>query len=82
MNRHKIDLVFIDRTLFGNLAQKVKKYTCAEIWLFSHNLEKDYIANKFRYNLLLSKLMSNIAHASKGKAVDFCDKLFTLTKRR
>ncbi len=58
VNRLKIDLVFIDRTLFGNLAQKVKKYTCAEIWLFSHNLEKDYIANKFRSNLLISKLMS------------------------
>ena len=81
INQFNIDLVFIDRTLFGNLTGKIKKHTHAKIWLFSHNLEKDYVANKFRSNVLLSKLMSHVAFLSERKAVALCDKLFALTER-
>ena len=81
INGHGIELVFIDRTLFGNLAQRIKKKTSALIWVFSHNLEAEYFANKFRRNIVLSRLMSSLAMSSEKKTILAADKYITLTKR-
>ncbi len=81
INSNGIDIVFIDRTLFGRLSMMIRKRTKAKIWAFSHNIEKEYMWKKFSGNYFFSCFFSYIAMISEKHTISTAERLFVLTKR-
>ena len=79
--REKFDIVFIDRSLFGKLAYEIRKVSTCKIWVFTHNLEKNYFRNKLRKMPLLSSVICRKIEKSEGTAFHQADCIFALTKR-
>lgn len=79
---NKYDIVFLDRSLYGTLVDKIKRKDCnCKIWTFSHNLESNYFENKFKKYPILSKIICDKVKKSEEKTVRQSDCLFVLTER-
>lgn len=76
------NIVFLDRTIQGRLACKIKKNNPnIQIWSFSHNIEHNYFRNKFKNNALISLLIGNIIGRSEKAQMNKTNHLFVLTAR-
>lgn len=77
------DLVFLDSSLLGGIAQKMKinRPEC-KILVFFHNVEYDYNRNvRFFKNSLQKYIYQFMAKRMEKKALQFCDKSIVLSKR-
>lgn len=80
--KDRYDIVFLDRTLYGTLVDKIKRENCdCKIWTFSHNLESNYFKNKLKKYLIFSKIICNKVKKSEEKTLQKSDCLFVLTNR-
>lgn len=78
----RFDIIFLERSLYGSLVCKLKKaHVKCEIWIFVHNIEKNYFYNKMKKNLLLRSLVYPKIEESEEKTFEYSDRIFSLTNR-
>ena len=77
-----INIVFLDRTVFGGLASSIRhKYENVLIWTFAHNLEVDYFKNKLKKIPILNNVICSQIYKSEKNNVQLANRLFCLTER-
>lgn len=77
----KIDIVIFERSMFGKLITKVKHESNAQIWVFVHNIEKNYFYNKVKYQSALFWLPYISVARSERITMQYVDVIMTLTER-
>jgi glycosyltransferase involved in cell wall biosynthesis len=56
----KIDILFLDRSLYGTLVKRIRKERIhCRIWVYEHNLEVEYFKNKLKKYPLISAIIGN-----------------------
>ena len=80
--RNRIDIVFFERSMFGSIINKIKaaKLNC-EIWIFMHNIEKNYFMNRVRHQNIFYYIPYLIIAKSEKSAISKADYIMTLTCR-
>lgn len=80
--KNSFDLIFLDRSLYGNLVKKIERrnLTCM-IWTFTHNVEFNYFKSKFRKKRLLGNIICNVVKKSEQRTFQCSDFIMTLTDR-
>lgn len=75
------DTVLLDRSMYGKFSSMIKK-ECpnVKIWVFFHNIEKNYFKNKIKNNPLLYLPYFSIAK-SEHETINNADRIMTLTGR-
>lgn len=81
IHKEKFDIVFIDRSLFGNLIFEIRKVSDSKIWVFAHNLERNYFGNKFKGIPLFSSLICGLVEKSERFTFRQADCIMALTER-
>lgn len=78
----RFDTVLLDRSMFGKLAFNLK-HECPDIkiWVFLHNIEKNYFKNKIKNKNPLFMLPYRAICKSELDTLHYADKVFALTKR-
>lgn len=80
--KNSFDLIFLDRSLYGNLVKKIKRRNLpCMIWTFAHNVEFNYFKSKFRKKRLLGNIICNIVKKSEQRTFQCSDFIMTLTDR-
>lgn len=80
--RNRIDIVFFERSMFGSIINKIKtaKLNC-EIWIFMHNIEKNYFMNKVKHQNIFYYIPYLIIAKSEKNTISEADYIMTLTHR-
>lgn len=81
LEEKKIDIVFSDTSLIGNILKNIKKERKIKIISFFHNVEFDYINVRFSRNNLLKNPYKFLAFINEKNTIDISDKIITLTRR-
>lgn len=82
LKQNKTDIVFLDRSLHGNLAKKiVKGFSDISIWVFSHNYEVAYFGDKFQHHRVLSFFLKPVVYYSERRTIECAKRVFVLTHR-
>lgn len=82
INNNKIDIVVLERSMYGSLIERIKRQnlTC-EIWVFVHNIEKQYFENKVKHQSFLYFLPYLKIAKSEKETFKYADFIMTLTER-
>lgn len=82
INNNKIDIVALERSIYGSLTKRIKRQnlTC-EIWVFVHNIEKQYFKNKVKHQNFLYFLPYLKIAKSEEETFKYADYIMTLTER-
>lgn len=86
IKKENFDTVLLDRSMYGTLAKKIKQQ-CPDvkIWVFLHNIEKNYFKNKISKSNPIAKLVLQFPYKaickSEKETLYYADKLLTLTQR-
>lgn len=82
IEKERIRIAFIDRSMFGSLILKIRKASPpCKVWVFAHNLEKNYFANKFKSKPLLSFILCRQVEKSERLNFHQADCIMALTQR-
>lgn len=82
IRNNNIDIIVLERSMYGSLLDKIKrqKLKC-EIWVFVHNVEKQYFENKVRHQSLIFYLPYLKITKSEAVTFKYADYIITLTER-
>lgn len=82
IQKNRINIVLFERSMYGSLISRIKKRKLkCEIWIFVHNIEKQYFENKIKCNRFLYMLPYWKIVESEKRTFDFADYIITLTER-
>lgn len=82
IEQERIDIVIFERSIFGSMIKKIKeKGLKCQIWIFVHNVEKRYFANKVKHQAFFFLLPYLIVSKSEIETIKNSDYVITLTKR-
>lgn len=82
IRNNNIDIVVLERSMYGSLINKIKQQNVAcEIWVFVHNIEKQYFGNKVKHQSLLYCLPYLKIAKSEEETFKYADYIMTLTER-
>lgn len=78
----EFDIVFFERSLYGSIVDKMalQELFC-EIWVFIHNIERNYFLNKIKHQSFLYMLPYFKIANSERKTIYRADYIITLTHR-
>lgn len=82
IQNNNIDIVVLERSMYGSLIKKIKRQKLAcEIWVFVHNIEKQYFKNKVKHQSFLFYLPYLKIAKSEEETFKYADYIMTLTER-
>ena len=82
INKNKIDIVVLERSLYGTLINRIKKQKLlCKIWIFVHNIEKQYFEKKIRRYKIVYYLPYLKIVESEKETFKYADYIITLTER-
>ena len=82
IKKNKIDIVVFERSMFGSMIRKIKKQGLnCKIWVFVHNIEKQYFENKVKHQSILFYLPYLKIRKSEKVTFENADYIMTLTNR-
>ena len=80
--KNHIDMVYIDRSIMGPLTKILRaKAPQCKIWVFVHNIEKEYFKNKLKNKPLISGIICRSVAKSERKTLSDANLVITLTER-
>lgn len=75
-------MIFLDRSLYGSLVRKIKKSNLkSKIWVYIHNIEKEYFRNKFKNKLIIKSIICHKIDKSEYDTIINADCILGLTER-
>ena len=82
IEENDIDIVLFERSMYGSLIKKIRmrKVNC-EIWVFVHNLEKNYFKKKISRGQLVNLIPYLRIIKSEKETFKLANYIITLTKR-
>ncbi len=78
---NNIDIVLLDRSLHGRMIRELKSKVNCEIWVFVHNIERNYFKNKAKHENRLFYLPYLVIAKSEKETIKNADYIIGLTKR-
>ncbi len=82
IEEHAIDIVVFERSMYGSIIKKIKKRNLhCRIWVFVHNIEKNYFENKVKHQSKLFYLPFLKIAKSEKETFEYTDYIITLTHR-
>lgn len=82
IENNKIDIVLFERSMYGSLISRIKRRNLAcKIWVFVHNIEKNYFENKVRHQSLAFYLPYLKIRESERRTFQYADYIIALTQR-
>lgn len=82
IKKNNIDILFLDRSLYGTLVNKLKAQNIeCKVWVYAHNIETNYFRNKFKNNKLLSYIICKKVDVNEKITIQNADCLMGLTER-
>lgn len=81
IKQNNIDIVWFERSLFGNTIKKIAIKYGIPCQVFVHNIETNYFYNKAKHQNILLYLLWPTIKRSEKKTFKYVDDIFCLTKR-
>lgn len=79
---NQIDIVIFERSIYGSLINRIKKSELqCKIWVFVHNVERDYFKNKVKNQSIFYYIPYLKVAESEKKTFKYADFIMTLTGR-
>lgn len=81
IEKNKVDIVLLDRSLHGKLAKELKRKTKCEIWVFMHNIERNYFRNRVKHENILFFFPYLVIVKSEKETIAHADYIMGLNQR-
>lgn len=82
INNHDINIVLFERSMYGKMIKRIKQRKIrSQIWIFVHNIEKNYFWNKMIHQSFLFILPYYVIKHSEKMTFQYADYILTLTER-